>query len=152
MLVVWTQMPPSGSPLHHLFLRTQTTSVWLPSDRRMRLFWGDTRAQRAGGHPSLSLLWSLHWGEPGVALRHWDRGHERTLHMPLQQKEPIDEATDWLWVYLMVIPLFPRLHPPSLSLLFSLFLSFWDSPCISIFLIKLPLCSGFKWVLGAIVG
>lgn len=83
---------------------------------------GDTRAQREGGggpsfyprfDPFIERIqaWpSLSASPPACAcLDGWNRGASEpvALHMALQQNEPIDEATDWLWVYLMVIPHFP---------------------------------------------
>lgn len=132
----------------------RTPSTQPPADGRMRLFWGDTSAQREGAHlsipaliPPLSgprrvpLCRSLSTSTPPSALPGWlvwGLVEPGALHMALQQNEPIDEATDWLWVYLMVIPL------PSLLLLLpagpptpSLFQPTTDNPCVSIFLIQI---------------
>lgn len=100
------------SPPCHLFL-CPASSVELPANAWDGAFvLGATRAQRTGAN-SLSLLWSIYSVEPNalpppplpqLALA-WVAGVLGcALHMALQQKEPIDERTDWCWVYLMAIP------------------------------------------------
>ncbi len=143
----------------------RTTSKQLPSDRRMRLFW-ETQEHKEKGPIPLSPLWSPLlrgprrgplWESPrlvpawmaGLDGRDWGAAASPVLFAH-------DTPAEWAYwrgnrLALSVPDGYPPL-PPGWSP-FSLFFNQpKTNPCVSIVLIKLPVCSGFKRVAEAIVG
>lgn len=143
------QVSPSGSPLCHL-------SIWPDHLREASIrlgeafVLGDTRAQREGGpsfypcfdppppsrgasHGFSVSLTTEAGGRVSPVLCTW-----HSSRMSLLTRQQIDfECTWWL------SPFSPRWSPPALSLC--------QTMTISIVLIKLPPCSGFKRVAEVIV-